>query len=71
MRADCVRGMPSFESWLHPLRAYPSGFVLACFALSVGGLLWGISKLLKWSVYVVAMSVFVALNTMFAFWLWM
>ena len=62
--------MPSLDSWLHPLRAYPSGFVLACFALSAGGLLWVIAKLLKWSVYSVAMSVFVALNTAFALWLW-
>lgn len=67
---DCVRVMSSLDSWLHPLRAYPSGFVLVCFALSAGGLLWGLAKLLKWSVYAMAMSVFVALNTVFALWLW-
>lgn len=70
VRADCVRGMSWLDFWLHPLRAYPSGFVLACFALSAGGLLWVISKLLKWSVYAVAMSLFVAMNTAFALWLW-
>jgi hypothetical protein len=67
----CVRGMSLLESWLHPLRAYPRGFVLACFALTLGTVIWVIAKMLKWSVYAVATVVFVVVTGGFAVWLWL
>lgn len=62
--------MSLIDSWLHPLRAYPRGFVLACFALTLGALVWAVAKMLKWSVYAVALVVFVSLTGGFALWLW-
>jgi hypothetical protein len=66
----CVRRMSLIESWLHPLRAYPRGFVLACFALTLGVFVWVVAKMLKWSVYTVAALVFVSVTGAFALWLW-
>ncbi|MET0263843.1 MAG: hypothetical protein ABW223_13145 [Rariglobus sp.] len=62
--------MSSLDSWLQPLRAYPRGFVLACFAITLGAIIWTIAKALKWSVYTMAMLVFAALTGGFALWLW-
>lgn len=66
----CVRAMSLLDSWLHPLRAYPRGFVLACVALSVGAVIWVIAKALKWSVYTAALTVFLAITGIIALWLW-
>lgn len=63
-------GMPSIDSWLHPLRAYPRGFVLACFALTAGMVIWAVAKTLKWSLYAAALLMFLAVTGAFAFWLW-
>ena len=62
--------MSFLEPWLHPLRAYPRGFVLACFVATVGAMLWFVAKVLKWSVYTVAMVTFAVLTGGFALWLW-
>lgn len=72
MRVGCfVFGVMSLlDSWLHPLRAYPRGFVLACFALTAGAIIWTIAKALKWSIYSVAMLVFAGVTGAFALWLW-
>lgn len=66
----CVREMSSFETWLQPLRAYPSGFVFACFALVAAVVLWGLAKVMKWSVYIFAVIAFAAVAGGFAWWLW-
>jgi hypothetical protein len=62
--------MSSFDSWLQPLRAYPRGFVLVCFALMAGSLIWMVAKALKWSIYATALVVFAAVTGAFAVWLW-
>jgi hypothetical protein len=62
--------MSLLDSWLHPLRAYPRGFVLACFVLSVGPIIWFIAKMAKWSFYTVSLLVFATLTGAFALWLW-
>ena len=67
----CVQGMSLLETWLHPLRAYPRGFVLACFALTLGVFIWAIAKTLKWSIYLLATVVFVSVTGGFALWLWL
>jgi len=68
--AVCVRAMSLLESWLHPLRAYPREFVLACVAISLAGVLWVVSKVAKWSVYALALVVFALTTGMMALWLW-
>jgi hypothetical protein len=65
----CVGAMSLIDSWLQPLRAYPRGFVLVCFALAAGAVIWVIAKALKWSVYTVALLVFVMVTGVFAYWL--
>jgi hypothetical protein len=62
--------MSSFDSWLQPLRAYPSGLVLACVILTAGGVCWLIAKLLKWSVYLAAWLLFAGVAAAFGLWLW-
>lgn len=58
------------ETWLHPLRAYPRGFVLACFAVTLGALIFMTAKALKWSIYTMGMLTFAGLTGGFALWLW-
>jgi heme/copper-type cytochrome/quinol oxidase subunit 4 len=58
------------EIWLQPLRAYPRGFVLACFILTVGALVWIIAKICKWSVYLAAFIMLAVATGAFALWLW-
>jgi len=62
--------MSSLDSWLQPLRAYPRGLVLAAFVLAAAGILWVIAKVLKWSVYSVALVTFAGVTGVFALWLW-
>ena len=66
----CGRTMSLLDSWLQPLRAYPRGFVLVAFVLTAGGLIWLIAKVLKWSVYSVALVTFAGVTGVFALWLW-
>ncbi|MFA6959489.1 MAG: hypothetical protein WC205_01910 [Opitutaceae bacterium] len=62
--------MSLFDSWLQPLRSYPRWFVLICFAITAGAIIWVGAKALKWSVYTFAMVAFVVVNVAFAIWLW-
>jgi len=62
--------MSLIDSWLQPLRAYPPVFVLVAFALAAGGIIWLITKVLKWSIYTVAMVSFAGVTGAFALWLW-
>lgn len=62
--------MSSFDSWLQPLRAYPSWFVLACVAFTAGPIIWLIAKVLKWSVYGAGLLVFLGVTGLCAVWLW-
>lgn len=62
--------MSLIDSWLQPLRAYPRWFVLACFALTAGALIWMVAKALKWSVYMVSAVAFACVTGGFALWLW-
>ncbi|HEY9247496.1 MAG TPA: hypothetical protein VIO38_00105 [Rariglobus sp.] len=62
--------MSSLDSWLQPLRAYPRGFVLVCFGLTVGAIIWVVAKALKWSVYGAAVLAFMVATGVFALWLW-
>lgn len=62
--------MSSFDSWLEPLRAYPSALVLVAFVLAVGAVIWVIAKVIKWSIYIIAALAFVGIVGAFALWLW-
>lgn len=62
--------MSSLDSWLQPLRAYPRAFVLVCFALTAGAIIWVIAKVLKWSLHATALGVFALVTGAFALWLW-
>jgi hypothetical protein len=62
--------MSLVESWLQPLREYPRWFVMLCFVLTAGAVVWAVTKLLKWSIYVVGVVVFAAVTGAFAVWLW-
>jgi hypothetical protein len=66
----CVRAMSSLDSWLQPLRDYPRGFVMLCFVLMTGAMIWTFAKALKWSIYATALVVFALLTGGFALWLW-
>lgn len=61
---------PLLESWLHPLRAYPREFVLVCIIVGLAGVLWLAAWIAKWSVYLVALVVFILLAGAAAAWLW-
>lgn len=62
--------MTLIDSWLQPLRAYPPALVLTVFVLVAGVATWVVAKLVKWSVYVLALLMFAAATTAFALWLW-
>jgi hypothetical protein len=62
--------MSLIDSWLQPLRAYPPGLVLASFALAAGAVVWVVAKILKWSVYLMALMAFAGATGAFALWLW-
>ena len=66
----CVRSMSSLDSWLQPLRDYPRWFVMLCFVLMTGSMLWTLAKALKWGVYATGLVVFSVLTGGFALWLW-
>ena len=62
--------MSLLEAWFHPLRAYPREFVLACVAISLAGVLWVMATVAKWSIYTLALAIFVLTTAMMALWLW-
>lgn len=62
--------MTLLDTSLQSLRAYPPALVLTLFVIVVGLATWVFAKLLKWSVYVLAVLVFAALTALFALWLW-
>ncbi|MBW8781015.1 MAG: hypothetical protein JF599_03880 [Verrucomicrobia bacterium] len=62
--------MSPLDSWLQPLKAYPRGLVLVCFAISAAAVLWGLAKVAKWSAYLLALAVFAGLTAALALWLW-
>ncbi len=62
--------MSSSYPWLEPLRAYPRELVLACAALALAGVLWVVAKIIKWSIYALALAAFVITTVLLALWLW-
>ena len=62
--------MSSPDSLLEPLRAYPRELVLACAALALAGVLWVAAKLIKWSIYALALAAFAITTVLLALWLW-
>jgi hypothetical protein len=62
--------MSSLDYWLQPLRAYPRGFVLVSFVLMAAAVIWLIAKVIKWSIYAMALLAFVGVTGAFALWLW-
>jgi len=62
--------MSSPDSWLEPLRAYPREWVLGCAVLALAGVLWVAAKVIKWSIYALALAAFVVAAGLLARWLW-
>jgi len=55
--------------WLEPLRAYPRWLVLLCMAVATAGLLTLLAKPLKWSLYLILITVGAVILLGFAVWL--
>lgn len=62
--------MLSPDSWLEPLRGYPRELVLACAVLALAGMLWVAAKVIKWSIYALALAAFAITTVLLALWLW-
>ena len=68
---DLTRSVKLFDDpALEPLRAYPRALVLVCVVFSLAGLSWLVAKIAKWSIYLVAMVVFLLGVGVMSVWLW-